>query len=254
MDSPEPTSQRSRIAAGRDISAPVEVRSAQLVSGIFTAPATAAQELIDYSGLRVHRVAGTLALCMISAVQYTDSDLGPYNEISVAVVVEPHDGSPAPLGKDTTTFIHRLPVNQELSCTAGREIWGFPKWVADITWQHRGGGVDVVLIDSDEPVLSMRVEGPGLPLPRSRNEMACYSWSDGVLRRTTWSMGMSGIRVRPRGIHLDLGEEHPMAQELRGLRFPKAALLSQQVGALECSFGPAEIVTPVGSASAAPPP
>lgn len=242
--------------SGQATPVPVEVRSAQMVAGTFTAPATAAQELIAYSGLRVQRFAGTLALCMLSAVSYADTDLGPYNEIAVAVVVEPHHGAdPHPRRRGgMTTFIHRLPVDQELSCAAGRDIWGFPKWVADITWQQRRGGVEVVMIDADEPVLSMRVDGRAVPVPPSETEMSCYSWREGVLRRTTWTMRLSGTKVRPGGVHMDLSDEHPMATELRGLRFPKGALLSQQVGHLECSFGPAEIVTPVGQPAAPPNP
>ncbi len=263
MHSPDPTppAEDSDVVtdhrvAGHTIAVPLQVRSARMVGGTFTAPATAAQELIGYSGLRVRRIAGTLALCTISAVEYTDSDLGPYNEIAVAVVVEPHDVSApgAVPGGGMTTFIHRLPVNQELSCAAGREIWGFPKWVADITWEQRRGGVDVVMIDQDEPVLTMRVDGPAIPVPPSESELACYSWMEGLLRRTTWSMRLSGTRVRPGGVRLDLGGEHPMAAELRRLRFPKRALLSQQVGHLECVFAPAEIIDPSGASSAPPSP
>lgn len=232
--------------AGETVTVPVEVRSARMVGGTFTVPATAAQELIDHSGLRIQRFAGALGLCMLSAIQYADNDLGPYHEVALAFAVHPHDGSTAgsPATGNVTTFIHRLPVNQEFTCQAGRDIWGFPKWVAGITYRPYRGRTDVVLMDGGDLVLALGISGRSVPAPANDMEMSCYSWREGVLRRTPWTMRMSRVRMRPGGAQVELGAEHEMARELRDLGFPKGALVSQSVGHLECSFGAAEEITP----------
>jgi hypothetical protein len=233
---------------GQPVSVPVQVRSAAMVGGTFTVPATAAQRLIDYSGLRIAKVAGTLGICMVSAVQYTDNDLGPYNEIALALVVHPPDGPPTSpaslLTGNVTTFIHRLPVNQEFTCAAGRDIWGFPKWVADISFQERPGRTDVVMLDDGEHAATLSVKtGLTVPLPDNEMEMTCYSYRDGVLRRTPWEMRLSRSRMRLGGASVEVGEHNQLADDLRALGFPKKGQLAQVVGHLECTFGPAEVVS-----------
>jgi hypothetical protein len=232
---------------GEEVAVPVEVRSAKMVGGTFTAPYTAAAHLIAYSGLTPVKVAGTLAICMVSGVQYTDNDLGPYNEIALAVVVEPvgHHGSGA-LGLATgnvTTFIHRLPVNQEFTCAAGRDIWGFPKWVADINVQERPGRTDVVMLDDGEHAMTLSVDTRwSIPVPDNEMEMACYSYRDSTLRLTPWTMRLSSTRMRFGGATVAVGERNQLADDLRALGFPKRGLASQVVGHLSCTFGEAEIV------------
>jgi hypothetical protein len=230
---------------GQYVTVPVEVRSAKMVQASWLVPATTAQRLIDYSGLRIRRMASTLAMCSIAAVQYTDNDLGPYNEIAVAFVVEPHDGSAggSPTGGDVTTFIHKLPVNQSFTCEAGRDIWGFPKWVTDITFTDRGRRTEAVLIDDGEFVLSLAVGRGLLPMPARELAMSCYSSRDGVLRRTPWTNRVDDARVSPAGAQLELGTRHPMADELRSLGLPKRPIMSMSVGQLGATFGAADVVT-----------
>src|SRR4051794_30203999 len=119
---------------GRTVTLPVQVRDARMIGAQFLVDADAAQAVIEYSGLRVARLASR-AICSISAVEYLDNDLGTYDEIAVAFVVQPHDAPPGtrPDLAEPVTFIHRLPVDQPFTCAAGRGIWGFPKWVTSIT-------------------------------------------------------------------------------------------------------------------------
>lgn len=233
--------------AGEQVAVPVEVRSAKMVGGIFTAPFTATARLIEYSGLRPQKLAGTLALVIVSGVQYTDNDLGPYNEISLAVAVEPHDGGGSGAAGlvtgNLTTFIHRLPVNQEFTCAAGRDIWGFPKWVADISYQERASTTDVAMLDGGEHAMTMRVDRRfALPTPPSEQTMSCYSFRDGVLRRTPWTMRLSRSTMRIGGVTVEAGDHNQLADDLRALGFPKKALFGQAVGHVSCTFGAAEVV------------
>jgi hypothetical protein len=232
---------------GEQVTVPVEVRSAKMVGGTFAAPFTATRELIAYSGLTPVKLAGTLAVCMVSGVQYTDNDLGPYNEIALAIVVEPPDhpghGVAGLATGDVTTLIHRLPVNQEFTCAAGRDIWGFPKWIADISYQERPGRTDVVMLDAGEHAMTLSVDTRfAVPVPGSEMEMSCFSFRDGVLRRTPWTMRLAHARMRPGGATVAVGEGSQLADDLRRLGFPKKALASQVVGHLSCTFGEAEVV------------
>lgn len=293
---PNPTATRDAassttgtvIVAGEEVTLPVHVRSARMVTAQWFVDADAAQSVIDYSGLRAVRQRGR-AIVSVSGVQYLDNDLGPYNEIAIAFVVHPHDEPAGARSSFTnpTTFIHRLPVNQSFTCAAGREIWGFPKWVASISVTARGPRTDVVLLDhihgdaggngigdtgpdvgrsengdadgsgssaagvngggeasgDREFVLGLSVARGLVPLPSTETTMSCYSWREGVLRRTPWITRNHLARARPGGATIDLGSRHPLAHELRSLGLPKRPFFSVGAGAMTATFGPPELVT-----------
>ncbi len=234
--------------AGEIVTLPVEVRSARMIGAQYFVDADAAQELIAYSGLTVARQRGDRAVCSVNAVQYLDNDLGPYHEIAIAFVVHAHDASPRTKVdmRKPTTFIHRLPVNQTFTCAAGKGIWGFPKWVASIdlttTRTRWGRSTEAVLIDDDEFVLSLSVHRSPLPLPGQEMAMSCYSWNDGVLRRTPWTTRTTQTTALIGGARIELGSRHPMACELRRLGLPKQAFMSLTTGKMTATFGAAEVI------------
>lgn len=238
------TGPESVVVEGETVTIPVEVRSARMIGAQYFVGASAAQQLIDYSGLSVVRQRGDKAVCSVNAVQYLDNDLGPYHEIAVAFVVHPHDAAPGDKVsfRKPTTFIHRLPVNQSFTCAAGKGIWGFPKWVASIDIDDRRRSTTAVMVDDDEFVLSLEVKRSPLPLPSQEMKMACYSWCEGVLRRTPWTTRTSRTTARIGGAVIELGSRHDMATELREIGLPKGAFMSMTTGMMTATFGLAEVI------------
>lgn len=67
-----------------------------------------------------------------------------------------------------------------------------------------------------------------------------YSQLDGILRSTPWRMtATANTRTRIGGASLTLGD-HEIAQELRGLKLSRRALMTSSVGHLEMTFGDAQ--------------
>ena len=242
---------------GRTISLPVEVRRAGQWGVQYLVPATAAQRIVEPTGLEVTGPVPGMALMALAVCRYDDTDLDPYHEVAVSFVVRPHDAPRGPsaaqrarefLSGAIGAYIHRLPVDQEFSCTAGRDIWGFPKWVTTIEIDEpadrsarSGTGTTVRLVDDGIHVLSLTIAAGGrVRLPS--NAPPSYSFRDGVLRRTAWATSAEGVAGRPGGATLVLGD-HPMADELRSLGLPKRALFSSSAALMRASFGGAEVVT-----------
>jgi hypothetical protein len=224
--------------AGRTVTIPVEVRRAQSWFASFAVPLDTAQSLIDYSGLAAASTLPGRALCSLAFVDYSDGDLDPYHEFAVAVLVrEPGGTSRKPAG----AFIHQLPVDQAFTCEAGRTMWGFPKFIADIDIQAgaRGAG-SATLTHDGRRVVSLRI-GAGLPVPSRGTALDAFSYREGVLRRTKWNLHGAGSRMRPGGARVDLGG-HPFADELRGLGFPRRALMSGSLSDVRMEFAAAEVV------------
>jgi hypothetical protein len=176
-------------------------------------------------------------------VRYIDGDLGQYHEFGTALMVNP-PGSDArglkALG-DAAAFIHHLPVDQAFTLEAGRTIWGFPKIMADFSVRESGGfGFDV---SADGQHIAGIDFGGGLPVPSlftSRPQvLKTYTYADGTTREVPWEMRVRGLRGRPGGATLRLGD-HPYAKELASLGLPKRAMVSGAVGHVEMTFGDAQ--------------
>jgi hypothetical protein len=246
---------RTWTVLGRTVGLPVEVRRAAQWGVQYLVPAAAAQRIVDPTGLEVTGPLPGRALVALAVCRYDDTDLDPYHEVAVSFVVRPHDAPPLTSAAQRTreffsgaigAYIHRLPVDQEFTCAAGRGIWGFPKWVTtiDIDEPSRstaGTGTTIRLVDGGTHVLTLTVAAGGrLHLPAQAPPS--YSFADGVLRRTEWTTASEGTAGRVGGASLVLGD-HPMADELASLGLPRRALFSSSAAQMQASFGAAEIVT-----------
>jgi Acetoacetate decarboxylase (ADC) len=231
--------------AGTVITMPVKIRTANLHSAMFSVDADAAQRLIDYSGLQVCRYLPGRAAVMLMLTRFIEGDLGKYHEYSTALMVNPPGSNargPRAL-QSAGAFIHHMAVDQSFTLEAGQTIWGFPKVMADFTVR------DANQFGFDFSIDGQRVAGmefrPGVPVASvltGRNQVLhAYSHRDGTTRETRYEMTPTGVRVRPGGARLSLGD-HPYAKELASLGLPKRALVSQSVANVEMSFDDAHAV------------
>jgi len=251
-DAPPPPSYQ---VLGRTVGLPVEVRSAAQWGAQYLVPAAAAQRLVGPTGLEVTGPVPGRALVALAVCRYDDTDLDAYHEVAVSVVVRRHDaargiGASGRLREfargDIGAYIHRLPVDQEFTCAAGRNVWGFPKWVTTIDIDEpgtagSGTGTTVRLVDDGVHVLTLTLASGG-PIRLPAAAPPSYSFRDGVLRRTEWTTSSDGVTGRFGGATLVLGD-HPMADELRGLGLPKRAVFTSSAARMRASFGAAEVVT-----------
>ncbi|HEY7438480.1 MAG TPA: acetoacetate decarboxylase family protein [Acidimicrobiia bacterium] len=222
---------------GEPITFPVEVRDARSWFASFLVPFDAMSRLVGPTGLEPATGLGGRAMLSLAFVRYIDSDLGPYHEVAVAPLVRaPGSDTPKPAG----AYIRQLPVNQAFTCEAGRALWGFPKFMAEISITEGRRGDECVLEHEGAHVMTLTV-AHGCPAPMRDTALDAYSWLDGRLRRTKWSLGGRWSRMRPGGVTMALGS-HPIADELRALELPRRALLSGCVSSVTMSFDAAEDV------------
>lgn len=245
-----------------DVTMPVEIRHARCFVAGFTASATAISRAIGRDTgpgptLRPLRLWGDRGMCMLVFVEYLDGDLGPYHEFGVVFLVEdpatePGRGIRARLATLRSLFagnahalIHRLPVDGEFTRAAGREIWGFPKVIADFAVDHTST-TKSGRVSQDGSLIAELTVARGIGVPDAGDDGAVlqsYSDLDGVLRRTPWRLtGTAETRTRLGGARLRLGD-HPMAEELRGLGLSRRAVTTSSVGRLSMLFDDATELT-----------
>ncbi|MGD9621856.1 MAG: acetoacetate decarboxylase family protein [Mycolicibacterium sp.] len=228
---------------------PVRVRTARQHTAMFVVDADAAQRMIDYSGLRVCRFGrgNRRALAVLMLMHYQDTDLGKYYEYGTNIMVNPpgSTGSGFRALRSAGAFVHHLPVDQSFTLEAGRTIWGYPKVLADFTVRDEGRFGFEVAIDGQ---LAVGMEfRPGLPMPSaftSRKQVHnTYSHLDGVTRETPGEMLLTGVRYRPGGCTVRLGD-HPYSAELAALGLPKRAMLSSSAANVDMTFGDSRVISP----------
>jgi acetoacetate decarboxylase len=236
--------------AGTVLTMPVRVRKADVHTAMFSVDAAAAQRLIDYSGLEVclHRPGRAVVNLMLA--RYIDGDLGQYNEFGTCVMVNPpgsHARGLRALG-DAAAFIHHLPVDQEFTLEAGRTIWGFPKIMADFDDRDgaagRFGSFGFEVSEKGQFIAGLDWNA-GLPVPSALTAkpqvLKTYTYADGTTREVPWEMTTSGLRFRPGGVKVRLGD-HAYGRELASLGLPKRAMVSGSAAHVDMTFGDAQVL------------
>lgn len=205
---------------GRQVSFPIEVRSARMANAVYTVPADAVEGVVDPAFEVAADVHGA-ATVVVGFVDYVDNDLGDYDEVLLSVLartrVEP--GASAQEG----TYIWRLPVNQAFTCEAGVRMLGLPKTVEDIEISRDGGSTTCTL--RSQGSLVMRQTFPdladvdGVPMP---SPTTCLSTIDGQpVVSVSEPAGSLRMAFGADGYQLELGT-HPWADELRAIGLENA--------------------------------
>lgn len=214
---------------GQTVTMPVEVRDASAGTVLFEVDRTAAAALAP-AGFVVVESAPGRAQVALALVDYRDNDLGAYREVGTILFVRPAHGGP------DGNFITHLPVDQEFTCVAGNQIWGFPKSVQQIEVTQTPTSSRWVLTMDGELVLDLTVPRGGTDV-LAPLEMTSYTLLEGLPHATAFSQAGTGtgLTLGGAGVRLALGG-HPVARELASLGLPAEPLLSTWTEHMTATF------------------
>jgi hypothetical protein len=200
-----------------------------MVTAFFQTPVAGVEQVLAGSGLVPALVRDGRAAWGLVFYQYRDTSVGAYHEVGVAVFVvrggEPRprlglfDLMRSPRKRQIGMFVVDLPVTTELALKAGRELWGYPKFVTEIPFRLEKRHFDGAVLDPAGASEILRLRGDfarGVPVPPL--SLMTYTFLNDELIRTPIDVrGVNHLHASG-SVELEVGaSEHPMAERLRKL-------------------------------------
>lgn len=219
------------------------------LSVVYTAPLERLRALLPDSRYEPLRLTGRSGLLAITAFNYRDTDIAPYNELSIAVLLEkPGLGGFPPLGllrqnwqQAFHAFVVELPVTTEIARRGGVELYNYPKFLADIDFTDHGDRVSCRLGEKGREILTLTV--PKLPT-RKRKVARYYTYPvrNGEILRAEVRMNPLevGMAFRPRNVELSIGRGHRICERLAGIELGSRPLQVQYLASMQAILFGAE--------------
>ncbi len=145
---------------------PMFFRKFQLMAGVYTADYASCKALVPNDQFHVLQIIPRRGLIGIHCMEYMDSDVGPYNEVSISVGITPRKTlfSAASILKSAITqnfhaYILQLPVTTEVAYFGGVDYFNYPKFIANIEFEERNGKRVCRLSESGSNKMIISFEG-----------------------------------------------------------------------------------------------
>jgi hypothetical protein len=219
------TPRRTLEMHGLSIEFPVLYYDFRFSTCIFAVKTARLQSILPHPRFNpVQMWPGTGMLC-ITAFEYRDTSIGPYNEVAVSVPINfppaaflgRHSAFSMMRTKTFPVYIHQLPVTTRIALDGGVYFYHYPKFLAEIDIEERKDHLEVSLTEGG--TLILRLLTRKLPLKTSESfEFHTFSLGEQTIMHTLVE-GRAGRFAKKRmgkcG-ELELGS-HTMSDELSAL-------------------------------------
>jgi hypothetical protein len=158
----------------------------------FTADPNKVRSVMPSHRLHPVRLSAKKAIVGVVAFNYMDTTLGPYGELAV-VLPAVYGASPPPvlipallesLYPDFGYLVMHLPVTTAMARDAGRQEWGYTRFVTDMHFTIAPEFMECRLSEKDQHILTLRVARRGIA-KRDKKPLVTFSVKEGNLLKTT---------------------------------------------------------------------
>ena len=203
------TLQRQILSDGSECFLPIRYFDVQcLVATFLVAPDRASELLV--AGLQPVLQEDGRAIVDLYCIEYRKTDIGPYNEVGLTVRAK------APNDPIAANYVVNLPVTTALANRAGREIWGYNKFVAAITVNSEGKTFSTVLRDSDHEIIGALEGVRGVSVPAPAADILTFTLNQDRLTKTVIKVLTPSLASSGDSFVFKVGtSRHPMTSNLR---------------------------------------
>ncbi len=210
------------------------------MTAIYTASTAMVRRLLPRSDMFPVEVRRGRALAAFTAFEYRDSDIDPYNEFSISFPITFRKKNIPGLTvlsmmarRYFTAYVWQLPVTTERARIGGVEMYGYPKFLADIVFSDEGSLLACTLSEGGKNILTLK--GKKLKTSTEKvNRFKTYSIKDGVplVANVYMNPREFGKSMSPKAAQLTLGD-HDISNQLRSLDLSDKPLFFQYMPMME---------------------
>jgi hypothetical protein len=238
---------------GHDTVVPLRYHSGTAMLAVFAARSRALSAKAPHPSLRPATIAPGISPVVVIGFEFV-TDIGPVNELCVAVALRrrhlPIPFAPLVAGVlegRLPTWIWHLPVSTEIANVLGRQVWGFPKILAEIEIAEDGDGNRTTRVaEGGAPILSLH--GPALHGSHTlRLPMLNHLWQDSAQVQTAdheFRLADVGLNLVPGTARLELLSDHPIARDLDDVLISRRAIAYAHARSLQALLGMPKHLTP----------
>lgn len=210
---------------------PILYYDTSTLNAFFLVDKAKVEAVLKGTGLSPALTIGGKALVALACFEYRDTSVGVYNEVGVAAAVT-RNGEALPLGgwRDLLATLRQpeerrvafhiidLPVTTAAANAAGREIWGYPKFVTEIPFTLNGRHFHCAVKTPEGGTLMQLTGRIGPSFPTAPLSLTLLSLRDGEMVRATVNVRGASKMALPGSLKLTVPDSrHPMAQRMHAL-------------------------------------
>ncbi len=180
----EGVTQSEVTIAGQPAKVPIFYYDGTSTQAVFAARLGALRRLMPDPRFCPARLAPGLGAVAITCFEYRDTDIGPYNELAISVLLNEPWFLPNLPGlalisslrrRQLHAWVHHLPVTTEIARAGGVDFYNYPKFIAGIDFQESGGRRVCRLSEGAEHILTL--SGERIATPRSQQlQLFSHLW------------------------------------------------------------------------------
>ena len=205
------------------------------IAGIYTASTVKIRQLLPVSKFEPIELYPGRCLVAIAFFDYKELDHEPYRETSISFLVRYRKRTVPVIdvlsmvrSKVFPSYIWKLPVTSEYHCSGGVELYGYPKFMADIDFNMNETLVECTLSASDQMIV--KLTGNVLPVSVGHQmRFLTYTGEEGTLIMANAIVNplQYAESRRKRDLSLKIGSEHEICETLRFIKISLHPLLYQ---------------------------
>lgn len=221
---------------GEPAKIPVFYYDAMSITGIFPAKMSALKKFMPKSSFHPAPLFPGVGAVAVTCFEYRDTDIRPYNEISVSIPMTYGTPSVVPSASLLTglmknrfdVFVHHLPVTTKIALDGGVNVYNYPKFLASIEFDDRGDEIVVTLAEDGETIF--KVIAKKIPARDSKTyRYVTYPVKDDCAQHADVLVNakLFGQTAAPGSLRIELGETHRIAAEYKSALLSRTALIHQ---------------------------
>ena len=214
---------------------PVFYYDTTTITAIYTASSSRVKKLLPLPQMNPIELFPGKCLVAFTAFEYRETDINPYNEFAIAFLVT-FDKPQIPFltsalrmyRRRMTAYVWHLPVTTEIARVGGVELYGYPKFIADIEFEKEADKITCHLAENGNKILSL--QGKVLPVARGKNsKIITYSnIKDIPLVTNVYFNQLEFAETRDKqAATLEIGSDHKICEDLRSIGLSETPVMYQ---------------------------